>query len=375
MMGNRIDKQKIFWWILFCITAGAIWVAQRSVPVMMDDNWYSTLLYEETKISSLGDIVSAQIWHYFNWGGRSIAHGILQLILLSGANVANLLNTVMIFFLAFLLCNLTGKKNLPYLVLTVGLLHAFNANVIMNMYWQSGACNYLYISVILILFLSCYLLKMDEEKVYQRWVYVYILPLGLCAGWSNENMGPTLFLMTLGIMLWRHYKHLKIAPWMVMGNLSCLMGSILVIASPGNFVRVEETNNGLGLWWNFFLRGYYESRTLFDYLFLVAIITCIVIAVNWIFLKQRPDHKEIVLLLGALVSWGAMILSPHYPDRATFGTMILLIGVILSQVFRMLEMKPDKESKVAVACIGVFFWLRGMYFIGEYVAIQWGWII
>ena len=78
------------------------------------------------------------------------------------------------------------------------------------------------------------------------------------------------------------------------------------------------------------------------------------------------------MLFCALLSWGAMILSPHYPDRATFGTMVLLICVILSLTGRILE--KQKELLGAVLGAGLLIWLRGMFFLGEFLAISWGWI-
>lgn len=67
-----------------------------------------------------------------------------------------------------------------------------------------------------------------------------------------------------------------------------------------------------------------------------------------------------------------MALSPHYPDRATFGTMVLLICVIVSLLKKML-MKEDASYKLVVLLAG-FVWLRGMFYLGEYVAVLWGWI-
>ena len=68
-------------------------------------------------------------------------------------------------------------------------------------------------------------------------ITVWILPLGLIAGWSNENMGPTVWILSLVVMLLRRREQKKIPVWMYLGNISCLAGSILMIVAPGNFVR------------------------------------------------------------------------------------------------------------------------------------------
>ena len=78
------------------------------------------------------------------------------------------------------------------------------------------------------------------------------------------------------------------------------------------------------------------------------------------------------MLVCALLSWGAMILSPHYPDRASFGTMVLLICVILR--LGAMAAEERKDMSVPLFAGAVFIWLRGMYYLGEYLAITWGWI-
>ena len=110
-------QKKIIRWvslILIALTALIVWRVNYEIDFMMDDEWYSTLLYEDTPIRNLGDIIHAQIWHYFNWGGRSMAHGLLQMILLAGENWADILNTAMTFLLALLVCMVSGRRGFSY---------------------------------------------------------------------------------------------------------------------------------------------------------------------------------------------------------------------------------------------------------------------
>ena len=67
-----------------------------------------------------------------------------------------------------------------------------------------------------------------------------------------------------------------------------------------------------------------------------------------------------------------MILSPHYPDRATFGTMCLMICVIISRGALMIEKK--KEALWPLYLGAVLIWLKGMYDLLEFIAIYLGWI-
>ena len=315
-------QKKIIRWsslALLAVTALIVWRVNYEIGFMMDDEWYSTVLYADTPIRNLNDIIRAQIWHYFNWGGRSMAHGLLQLILLAGEHWADLLNTGMTLLLGWLICAVAGRRSLPYWFAAAGMLIGLNANWKMSMFWEAGAANYLYMTGFLLLFLFCYL-RYEEKNL--PGIAVWILPSGLIAGWSNENMGPAVWTLSLLVILLRRREHKKVPVWMYLGNLSCLAGSILLIAAPGNFVRSGETGEeGYGLLWKLYLRCYGEAKGVMEYLFPTALLTVLALVIWKGIVKEKLDRNTVWLLLGALLSWGAMVLSPHYPDRAAFGTM------------------------------------------------------
>ena len=183
------QKKAIRWIspVLIALTALIVWRVNYEIEFMMDDEWYSTVLYADTPIRNLSDIIRAQIWHYFNWGGRSMAHALLQLILLAGEHWADILNTGMTLLLGWLACMIADRRKLPYWFAALGMILGLNANWKMSMFWEAGAANYLYMAGFLLAFLFCYL-KYEEKNL--PGIVIWILPLGLIAGWSNENMGP-----------------------------------------------------------------------------------------------------------------------------------------------------------------------------------------
>lgn len=401
---DRKEKVCQFLWIITCVllpvTVVVMYLTHRAIPFMMDDLWYSTKLSSEEQIRSLRDIVDAQIWHYNNWGGRSMTHGLLQLILLAGEQAADCANVLVTFLLAGVICLIAGIRFgkgkimvwLSALLAAAGMLVGLNANWKMSMFWQAGAANYLYITVFILLYLYCYLRELPDVgegetpieamgkeagEVSERrsfpGITLWIIPLGLLAGWSNENMGPTAWIIsTLVILqLWRTKCRLK--PWMAQGNLACLMGSVMVVIAPGNFVRnAQVPENQYGVWWRMFLRGYAESMAALEYLFPTILLTVFVLILGKGVLGIAVGQRNSLLLLAAFLSWGAMVLSPHYPDRAAFGTMALLICVILSMVGRIVRKRRELFPWLYGGALLV--WLRGMFFLGEFLAITWGWI-
>ena len=107
------------------------------------------------------------------------------------------------------------------------------------MFWQSGAVNYLYSAVWIFAFMLIYVRQVRTPDAKPLPVsFLWMIPLGLITGWSNENMGPASFCLSLIVIgYFAGMLKRKVPIWMWLGSISSLCGSILVVAAPGNFVR------------------------------------------------------------------------------------------------------------------------------------------
>ena len=182
-----------------------------------------------------------------------------------------------------------------------------------------------------------------------------------------------MWLLSVAVILTTAKKKSKIPCWMLLGSISCLMGSIMVIVAPGNFVRSSQApDREYGFLWRLFMRCYAEGKATMEYLFPTLLVLAAVLLVGKCALKIPIGRQNIYLLLLALLSWGAMVLSPHYPDRASFGTMVFMICVIISMTGKILEKRKDLLWPMWAG--SVLIWLRGMYMCGEFLAMCWGWI-
>ena len=99
--------------VLLVITTGVLWLVNDAVPFMMDDLWYADKLISNEgpsgiPITSFKDIIESQIWHFNNWGGRSITHGLLQILLQLGEPAADILNVAAALALAYVMCLVAG---------------------------------------------------------------------------------------------------------------------------------------------------------------------------------------------------------------------------------------------------------------------------
>lgn len=370
-MKDKKDKLEIISFALLAVTMFIIFFVHRQVPFMMDDLWYGTNLLTGEPLTSLQDVIDSQIWHYYNWGGRSVAHFFLQLILMGGEVFADILNMFATVALMYMVCKLADVKSWWGMLAAISLMIGFNGDFSATMFWQSGALNYVYLMIFICFYLWCFFRDNQDVRLYG--ISIWMIPLGLVAGWSNENMGPMAWVVSLIIIILRLVKKEKIKVWMVLGNISCLVGSVLVVAAPGNFVRVEEAlgQETRGELWQAFLRCYAECSNLFQALYYLVILVVLLAIIAKIFLQIEFGRKNWLLLLGALLSWGAMIMSPVYPVRATFGTMVLLVCIVISLLKKM--MVQNIKSRYLVMGVVGLAWFRAMFLIGQYLANTWGW--
>lgn len=342
------------------ILAAVVWFSHRRVPFMMDDLWYGTNLATGEPLGSIFDIIESQAWHFMNWGGRCVTHGLLQITLMSGEFAADMMNMAALLLLGWMICVTADCRKPFWFLLAVSLVIALNPNVKMSMFWQAGTVNYVYSTAWIFLFLRQYLGQAAEpERKAPAFIDVWMLPLGLMAGWSNENMGPASMVISLAATIYLvRIRHVRLRPWMVSGIVTSLAGSILVIAAPGNFVRkaaIEEKAVGEFL----FDRFYSMLRAGADFLFPAAVLLAAVLLIWMVLLKQRLCPAQWMLLALAALSYGAMALSPHYPDRAAFGTMVTCIALSLSVLKDILREMEGLRRYVPWMALG--YWCYAVY--------------
>ena len=386
-MKSEKRKTNIIYGVLLVVTAVVFWLANHYAEFEMDDLWYATNLVTGAPLQSLKDVWDSQVWHFLNWGGRSIAHGQLQILLMCGEAVADIVNMIALAALIWLVLKHAGvkKEQTIYLALAVsGLLIIFNLNWYQTLFWESGACNYLYMTTWILLFLYPYMQSLDDAKT-PKLIPLWILPLGLIAGWSNENMGPTAFLATLTVIIITKKKSGKIIPWQVEGSIACAIGCALCILAPGNSVRVVEaasTDTSKSLLWRAFIRCYETTNGLLYYLAIPLLVLGILALVYITILNKKPTTQQTIFTAMAIVSWGAMILSPHYPDRAAFGSMVFMLIPITYLLSRLLtasepetNTKPETDTTPLPArLLCTLIWLIGIFRPIVYICQQLGWL-
>lgn len=325
----------------------AILIFNIFTPYMTDDLSYKTTVLQADTFFKL---LKQEYEQYMTWTGRSVGHIILRCFLSGSKAVFNLANSIVFVLLTLLMYwNIDHKKkyDVAVFLLINFLLWLFGVMFCQTVLWETGACNYLWGSTIIMLHITLYrwrLKKSEQESGKKVLLWSIILFLtGILAGWCNENTsgGGILFVILLAgeyLFLCKKGEAKKPKPWMLTGLGGQLIGFLFMIAAPGNRIRaqfMEEEHSGI-----FAIVSRFQKITLAIednfFLLLIFVISAIVI----IYLQEGSWKEFIkkhimvaVWFLVFLATCYALILTAEPMPRVYFGAGVFLtIAVVQGYV-------------------------------------------
>ena len=275
------------------------------------------------------DIFNKEIVQYFTWNGRSIAHIIARFFLSLPKIIFDIANSLVFVYMLNLMYRLITKAkddHILFLMITcaVFLFVPFFGQTIL---WETGSCNYLWMTTIILQFLYFY---QYDIKINAFVLFV----LGILAGWSNENTGGACILIALSLSIIRYIEQKKVPNRLVSGLIGAIIGFLMLVLAPGNAMRAMEFAN--------------DNSTLYtivhDFTSAIRVIKegMIYFIVSYVFLMLvlwKSERKILlvasIFMVAAIADVGAIILSPVPVlwDRSMFGAAILSIislGMLIS---------------------------------------------
>ncbi|MDR1717287.1 MAG: DUF6056 family protein [Prevotella sp.] len=323
-----------------------VYALNRLFPLFSDDWDYSFVFKTNVRVENLSDLFWSQYNHYFTWGGRSVVHMIAQAMLMldfSWICPINAMAYVAFIYILYKIAN-NGNKTNPVLFFLLSIAiwfaqPAFCATVL----WKTGAANYLWGTLIVILFIypyhACYRTKRIENSKVRAVVFFF---LGIIAGWTNENIAIGLIIYIILLLYLFRYEKLIIPRWTLSGLVGSSVGVAVMLAAPGNYIRAKIIYDNANisrtdqLFLNMENMSFYFRNNLLPVLCILAIL----IIVYYKYPKGGIVKRNIILeaslfVVIGLISFLVMIISPMFPNRALFGIITLLIipiGIIYSNI-------------------------------------------
>lgn len=351
----------------------AILIFNIFTPYMTDDLSYKTTVLQA---DTFFELLKQEYEQYMTWTGRSVGHIILRCFLSGSKAVFNLANSIVFVLLTLLMYwNIDHKKkyDVAVFLLINFLLWLFGVMFCQTVLWETGACNYLWGSTIIMLHITLYrwrLKKSEQGSGKEELLWSIILFLtGILAGWCNENTsgGGILFVILLigeYLFLCKKGEAKKPKPWMLTGLGGQLIGFLFMIAAPGNRIRaqfMEEEHSGI-----FAIVSRFQKITLAIednfFLLLIFVISAIVI----IYLQEGSWKEFIkkhvmvaVWFLVFLATCYALILTAEPMPRVYFGAGVFLtIAVVQGYVDindREFCFKALKSCILSILALVMFF--------------------
>lgn len=251
MNEEKTTKMDLISWGMLLVLFLYMFALNFLMPLHRDDYWYALIWGTTDRITSWPDIIQSLYTHYFTHGGRMVSFLILDSFLLLGKQWFNFLNAFLFVALIVLIYwhsqrKLTLRFN-PYILLLItvftwlGLPHFGEVCI-----WMTGACVYLLTAVLIFAFLLPYHFSLLGNPL---WKDSYVTAAGMffggiIAGWTVENTAATMTFIILGAVFYAHRTH-SLTKWMVTGCIGSLIGFLLLIIAPGNYVRAGESKTAL----------------------------------------------------------------------------------------------------------------------------------
>ncbi|MDR0527944.1 MAG: DUF6056 family protein [Spirochaetaceae bacterium] len=322
----------------FLIPAGIIilfYILNILTPLIADDYSYSL------GINSVADIPNSVYGSWLGWNGRCIVLFLAQFWLLVGKPYFNLANTLV--YCAFILLtyfHITGglRKFKPALFVAINLFYWFLVPAWgQNFLWLTGSCGYLWATLIVLFFLVPFRKKSDFKEYNLNIVSsALFFIIGLMAGCSYENIGAAVLFLLIAYFVMKILNKEKISLFEITGTAGFLLGFALLVAAPGNYVRMDIIMS----------RDHYKDAfaiIMFKRFVEITIVFfknygATLIAITALFAfdllhhqKRRLNVFSYFYALAALAAVWSMMLAPVFPDRS-FLPVTVFSGITLGTV-------------------------------------------
>ncbi len=250
-----MNKKGIFFLLIICCF---MYVLNSLTPLLADD-YFSAFLWPEKigindvsheaikRISSFYNIYESLKGYYYTWGGRVPGSAPVSFFIWQGKEYFNFFNAFLFTLLVAEVYWLSheGKVTLdfkPSYIFGIFFgLWAFNVNFVDTCLWLAGACNYLWMLVVVLAFLIPYVRNHFDTHAFQhckKKLAAGIFFLGILAGWSHETTNCWI-VFVLSYWLYVSYKKGDLQFWKITGYTGFCIGYALLVFAPGNFSRLQ----------------------------------------------------------------------------------------------------------------------------------------
>lgn len=347
-MNSKKDKKRFL--IAAAIVACIIFIINYLTPYLADD--YNYLLHKSNGIQTLKEF-------YFSWGGRVGPYILLIILSYLPPVLFDILNTAVYMAVTGLIYRICKGDGNPSVSLYLG-IHLMLWFCVPDygqvMFWMCGSANYLWPSLLVLIFISYYRNYANNNYKKANIVNIFFAFLGgAVAGGAMENMSfGMLVIIGLYLLYYRQAK-IRLNGTIIAGSIGSLIGFLFLVLSPGNFIR-SMANEKVSKIFLFFVINYYW-------------VMCIgILVVIWLILRlivknivgddkglfEKIYYQSVIFCVGAAAAAYCMLAAPTSPERTWFIVCVyavVAIGILYSKIN--LNPYPQIRKMISVAILGI----------------------
>ena len=263
-----------------------MYAANALMPLYRDDYWAGLIWKTGNHLESMGDVVLSLERYYLLHGGRLVSFFIQFVFMLVGKNWFNMANALVFAVMCAVMVmhvrrridclDKPGLLFLAGLFMWLGLSHFGEVAI-----WLCGSTVYLWTGLFTAIFLIPYNFSLaGTMQLPDGWLTITMLLLGVIAACSVENLTVTTTLLVFWCC-WHAHRQGCFKYWMGTGAVGSLIGSVICLIAPGNFVRIEEDQDRS--WLFHFLNQIVGNLEMI--LYMMPIIMTLVLAVRLLYLE------------------------------------------------------------------------------------------
>ena len=317
---------------------------------------FNNMFFHNQRITSINQIIQSQIYRYYNTNGRVFAHFMGGVLLMNQKFLINILNSGCFCIFMYLIYSFIYLDN-GYILPSrrkrgKAILGGYLKNNIYKMgillfiffslwnytpffgqdfLWVIGSANYMWTTVFVLYAvliarkIALYNVEIRSNLAFALYIFIFFL-----AGSTNENTVPGFIVIIMYYMYIMYKDKSDNLILMVLLFISSITGYVLMITSPGNFVRTKAFKESAKGAMKYLLRVEHMNDMFVKY-FIVVFIVALLLGILARVLDMSKKIESSVFIFAGITSYYSMIMSPTFPERAMLITLVyFIIGCIIN---------------------------------------------
>ena len=314
----------------YLLVIGIVFYLMNVFTPLFSDDWHYNFIYgTHTQIKTLGDVLYSQYLHYFSMNGRFVPHFFVQLFDgILGKGLFNVVNTFMFMAFIYLISYTLRREYKSFYVsssLALFLIFFFIPAFNNCFLWMSGACNYLWVAVLLLSFNIIL-----EKDIKNKALFPLLFVFGIICGWSNE---ATALGLGFGYFIYFIFNKKELSQSRIISLIGFYIGLLFLVFAPGSVNRaLGQGHITFGI-----SQTIHNMISSFIAMDDIRLLPCLILIILALMIYRKNKLKgffidNLVWLAAIAISFVFVLWTRHGSGQSRFGFELFSLILILKLV-------------------------------------------